>query len=172
MFSPFCVIFWPLESKFFSFSYLFSFVLCRYFQVGQLITSKHIYCIITFSLLILLFESILCCCWKIAEIYILHRAVTANVVMLGMLDALKCCQIWRFFWMFVLMASSMLQLSAKLPTVQIENPKMWWWIFLSINNPQNISKQFEFNLYHTMTTFDTLEEKAFWNHCGKRRKCW
>ena len=24
----------------------------------------------------------------------------------------------------------------------------------------------------TMTIFDTLEEKAFWKHCGERRKCW
>ena len=27
-------------------------------------------------------------------------------------------------------------------------------------------------LYRTMMTFDTLEEKAFWTHGGKRRKFW
>ena len=25
---------------------------------------------------------------------------------------------------------------------------------------------------HTMMTFDALKERAFWKHCGKRRKCW
>ena len=40
--------------------------------------------------------------------------------------------------------------------------------FFSFSN--NVDKKGHFTLYHTMTTFDAPEEKAFWKHCEKRRK--
>ena len=37
---------------------------------------------------------------------------------------------------------------------------------------QKVSCGIGLTLYHKIPTFNDLEEKAFWKHCGKRRKCW
>ena len=43
---------------------------------------------------------------------------------------------------------------------------------LAASNRTRVKPHQCLNPYHTMTIFDALEEKAFWKHCGKRRKCW
>ena len=43
---------------------------------------------------------------------------------------------------------------------------------LNLDQSKILSFGKELTLYHTIQTFNNSENKGFWKHCGKRRKCW
>ena len=50
------------------------------------------------------------------------------------------------------------------------------WEWLKVKTAIKIHLHYKYHtiltLYHTITTFNDPEERAFWKHYGKRRKCW